>query len=92
MSVTESSSSYDNLEKMSVHELLVNMNREDKTVPLAIEKIIPDIERLVKAIVEKMAAGGRLFYIGAGTAVDWEFWMPPKFPRPTVCHMERSSA
>ncbi len=68
MSVTESSSSYDNLEKMSVHELLVNMNREDKTVPLAIEKIIPDIERLVKAIVEKMAAGGRLFYIGAGTS------------------------
>ncbi len=68
MSVTESSSSYDNLEKMSVRELLVNMNREDKTVPLAIEKIIPDIERLVEAIVKKMSDGGRLFYIGAGTS------------------------
>ncbi|MDQ2658507.1 MAG: N-acetylmuramic acid 6-phosphate etherase [Bacteroidota bacterium] len=68
MSVTESSPSYDNLEKMSVRELLVNMNREDKTVPLAIEKIIPDIERLVEAIVKKMSDGGRLFYIGAGTS------------------------
>jgi N-acetylmuramic acid 6-phosphate etherase len=53
---------------MSVHDLLMNINREDKTVPLAIEKELPRIEQLVNAIVEKMSKGGRLFYIGAGTS------------------------
>jgi N-acetylmuramic acid 6-phosphate etherase len=65
---TESSSSYDNLESMSVRDLLTNINREDKTVPQAIEKVIPRIEMLVNAVVEKMRNGGRLFYIGAGTS------------------------
>lgn len=68
MSVTESASVYNDLEKMSIRELLVNINREDKTVPLAIEKVIPQIERLVEEIVRKMQSGGRLFYIGAGTS------------------------
>lgn len=68
MSTTESSSRYDHLEKMSVLELLQNINREDKSVPLAIEKVIPKIELLVTATVEKMKNGGRLFYIGAGTS------------------------
>lgn len=66
--VTESSSYYKDLEKMSVRELLTNINREDATVPLAIQKKIPQIESLVKVIVEKMKNGGRLFYIGAGTS------------------------
>ena len=68
MSVTESSSSYHHLEKMSIRELLIGINREDKTVPLAIEKIIPKIEALVLQIVERLKNGGRLFYIGAGTS------------------------
>lgn len=68
MSTTESSSNYTNLEQMSVADLLANINREDKTVPLAIEKALPQIEALVQVIVEKMNAGGRLFYIGAGTS------------------------
>lgn len=68
MTTTETSSYYDHLEKMSVHDLLVNINREDKTVALVIEKIIPGIEALVKVIVEKMKSEGRLFYIGAGTS------------------------
>lgn len=68
MSTTESSSSYNNLEHMSVHELLLNINREDKSVPLAIEKVIPNIEKLVEVIAEKMKGEGRLFYIGAGTS------------------------
>lgn len=68
MTTTESSSHYDDLEKMSVQELLVNINKEDKTVPLAIEKVIPKIEALVNQVVEKMKEGGRLFYIGAGTS------------------------
>jgi N-acetylmuramic acid 6-phosphate etherase len=65
---TESSSRYNDLEKMSTRELLVNINREDATVPLAIERVIPSIESLVNVIVEKMSNGGRLFYIGAGTS------------------------
>lgn len=66
--VTEQASNYRHLEKMSVHELLVNINREDQTVPQAVEKAIPQIEKLVTAIADKMLAGGRLFYIGAGTS------------------------
>jgi N-acetylmuramic acid 6-phosphate etherase len=66
--VTESSSHYQDLDKMSVRDLLENINREDKTVPHAVEKEIPKIEALVKAIAEKMEQGGRLFYIGAGTS------------------------
>jgi len=68
VTTTESSSHYDHLESMSVRELLTNINKEDKTVPLAIEKVIPNIEALVNIIVEKMRGGGRLFYIGAGTS------------------------
>lgn len=68
MSTTESSSHYDDLEKMSIGDLLANMNKEDQSVPVAVQKVIPSIEILVKAIVEKMQKGGRLFYIGAGTS------------------------
>lgn len=65
---TEQSSHYEHLEKMSVADLLSNINKEDKTVPLAVEKALPQIEVLVTKIVEKMKLGGRLFYIGAGTS------------------------
>ena len=68
MSVTESSSSYQDLEKMPTLDLLNNINREDKTVAFAVEKQIPNIEKLVGIIVERMQKGGRLFYIGAGTS------------------------
>lgn len=65
---TEQSSHYDSLENMSVHDLLSNINKEDKTVPNAVEKALPQIEALVTKIVEKLKLGGRLFYIGAGTS------------------------
>ncbi|WP_420573080.1 N-acetylmuramic acid 6-phosphate etherase [Kordia sp.] len=65
---TEQDSKYNHLEKMSVSELLTNINNEDKTVPLAVEKAIPSIEKLVSEIVVRMKNGGRLFYIGAGTS------------------------
>lgn len=65
---TEQSSKYDHLEKMSVQELLFNINQEDQTVPLAVAKAMPSIEALVTQIVDKMKLGGRLFYIGAGTS------------------------
>lgn len=65
---TESASHYQDLERMSVGDLLANINREDKSVPLAVEKVIPKIEQLVLVIAERMKQGGRLFYIGAGTS------------------------
>lgn len=65
---TEQDSNYTDLDKMSVAELLHGINNEDKTVPLAVEKVIPAIEKVVNVIVEKISQGGRLFYIGAGTS------------------------
>lgn len=67
-SVTESDSLYNDLEKMPVRELLESINQEDLKVPLIVRKSIPDIARLVEAIVVRMKKGGRLFYIGAGTS------------------------
>ncbi|CAM1333037.1 N-acetylmuramic acid 6-phosphate etherase [Tenacibaculum aestuariivivum] len=65
---TEQDSNYDNLEKMTISELLSNINNEDKTVPLAVEKALPQIEKLTAQVVSKLKKGGRLFYIGAGTS------------------------
>ena len=65
---TEQDSKYNHLEKMSVTELLTNINNEDKTVPLAVEKALPQIEALTVQIVNKLQNGGRLFYLGAGTS------------------------
>lgn len=66
--ITEKTSKYRHLEKMSTVELLKNINTEDKSVPFAIEKIIPSIEKVVDAVVDRMLSGGRLFYLGAGTS------------------------
>ena len=68
MSTTESPSNYHNLHDMSIHDLLVNINREDKTVPMAVERAIPQIEQVIYQVAAKMESGGRLFYIGAGTS------------------------
>lgn len=66
--ITEQESKYNHLEKMSVLELLTSINKEDQSVPLAVQEAIPQIEKLVEAITDKMLMGGRLFYIGAGTS------------------------
>lgn len=68
ISITESSSNFDNLEKMSVAELLSNINHEDAKVHLAVRKVLPQIEKLVSKIVTRMKKGGRIFYLGAGTS------------------------
>lgn len=65
---TESTSKYNSLEKMSTYDILSNINKEDKVVPLAIEKEIKSIESFIDAAYLRMKAGGRLFYIGAGTS------------------------
>jgi N-acetylmuramic acid 6-phosphate etherase len=66
--ITEQASNYRHLENMSVKQILTNINKEDHTVASAIEKVIPQIERLVEAASDKMLMGGRMFYIGAGTS------------------------
>ncbi len=65
---TEQDSHYNHLERMTVNELLTNINKEDQTVALAVQKAIPQIEKLTEQIVNKLKSGGRLFYIGAGTS------------------------
>ena len=65
---TETSSNYNDLEDMSTKDILYNINKEDKSVPLAVEKSIPQIEALTRQISLKLKSGGRLFYIGAGTS------------------------
>lgn len=65
---TEQASKYQHLEKMPVAELLESINNEDKGVPFAVERALPQIEQLVAQVVDKMKSGGRLFYIGAGTS------------------------
>lgn len=66
--ITEQPSPHRHLEQLSIRELLIRINEEDKKVPYAVEKAIPAIEALVSAITDKMLAGGRLFYLGAGTS------------------------
>ena len=66
--VTEQESKYRNIDEMSALDILKGINNEDKSVPLAVEKVIPQIEKLALAVTERMKSGGRLFYIGAGTS------------------------
>lgn len=65
---TEQDSKYDHLEKMSVSELLTNINNEDQLVALAVKQSLPQIESLTHQIIKKLKVGGRLFYMGAGTS------------------------
>lgn len=66
--ITEQSSRYDHLERMSTEELLKAINTEDRTVPVAVAGAIPQIRRLVDGIVERVPRRGRVFYLGAGTS------------------------
>lgn len=68
LKITEQPSLYDNLEQKSLLDILTEINREDQKVALAVQKTIPEIEKLTTGIVERMHRGGRLFYIGAGTS------------------------
>lgn len=65
---TEQDSHYSNLEQKTIRELLETINNEDQSVPKAVAKVLPQIERLVKKVTEQLQQGGRLFYIGAGTS------------------------
>ena len=66
--ITEQDSNHRHLDKMSVNEMLVNINKEDQSVPKAIKGCIDKIGVVVKLVADHLLAGGRLFYIGAGTS------------------------
>lgn len=66
--VTEQESLYQDIDKMSVAQILENINNEDQKVALSVQKALPQIKKLTTAVAERMANGGRLFYIGAGTS------------------------
>ncbi len=76
------------IDQMSTREVLVTINKEDKTVPYAVEKAIPQIEEFVDAVVASMKKGGRLFYVGAGTSgrlgVLDASEIPPTFSAPNT--------
>ncbi|MBN9381956.1 MAG: N-acetylmuramic acid 6-phosphate etherase [Chitinophagaceae bacterium] len=65
--ITEQPSPHRHLEKMSIEDITTRINQEDSTVPGAIKKVLPAINRLIAAVVDKLKAGGRLFYLGAGS-------------------------
>ncbi len=66
--ITELSSEFDNLEQMSVNEILSGINQEDAKIHLAVKKVLPQIQKLVEKVVERIKNGGRVFYLGAGTS------------------------
>jgi N-acetylmuramic acid 6-phosphate etherase len=66
--ITEKDSGYDNLEQMSISQLIHFINQEDKTVAFSVEKVLDKVEKLAEAAFDKMKGGGRMFYIGAGTS------------------------
>lgn len=68
LSITEYPSNFENLDGMTINELLTNINQEDTKVPLAVKAAIPQIEMLIEQILKRMQRGGRLFYLGAGTS------------------------
>ena len=68
VSITESPSNFQHLDKMSVREILTGINQEDAKIHLAIERVIPQIETLIEQIMERVPSGGRVFYLGAGTS------------------------
>lgn len=89
--ISEQPSLYNDLEKKSVREILEDINTEDQKVALAVQKAIPQIEKLVTQIVPRMKQGGRIFYMGAGTSGRLVCWMLQKFLQHSVCLLRSSS-
>ena len=66
--ITEEDSRHDDLERMSVADLVRLINSEDQTVALSVQKVLPHVAALAQTAADRMQAGGRMFYIGAGTS------------------------
>ncbi len=72
------------IDRVSTLEMCRIINDEDKTVPLAVERVLPDIAAAIDVIHTQVSGGGRLIYLGAGNIVVWGFWMPANVRRPTA--------
>lgn len=83
--ISEQPSLYNDLEKKSVREILEDINTEDQKVALAVQRAIPQIEKLVTQIVPRMKQGGRIFYMGAGTSGRLGVLDASEFHRLSVC-------
>ncbi|MCR1838134.1 N-acetylmuramic acid 6-phosphate etherase [Pasteurella caecimuris] len=57
-----------NIDQLSALEIVTLMNQEDRQIPLAIERVLPQIAQAVEVIVKAFQQGGRLIYIGSGTS------------------------
>lgn len=66
--ITESPSLYRHLETKTTIEIATDINTEDMKVAPAVQKVLPQIGDLIECVAQRMLAGGRLFYIGAGTS------------------------
>ena len=84
--ITEQPSLYNDLEKKPIGEILQEINAEDHKVADAVERSIPQIEKLVSQIIPRVKKGGRIFYMGAGTSgrlgVLDASEIPPTFGKP----------
>ena len=56
------------IDLLSSHEIIERINQQDKQVPLAVEKVLPEIAQAVDKITEAFRKGARLIYMGAGTS------------------------
>ncbi len=56
------------LDRMSVREIIETINSEDGTIAASVQAALPQIEKAVIAIAERLKRGGKLYYIGAGTS------------------------
>jgi len=87
--ITETPSLHNNLDQMATQEILDAINSEDAKIAIAVQKTIPQITKLVDALVERFGKGGRLFYIGAGTSGRLGILdaseIPPTFGMPAEC-------
>ena len=68
--ITESDSLYNNLELLSIKDIIKFINVEDQKIHLAVKKALPEIEKLIINVYEKLKLGGRLFYVGAEQVED----------------------
>ncbi|MEU0480944.1 N-acetylmuramic acid 6-phosphate etherase [Streptosporangium sp. NPDC006013] len=68
LSTEQSDPRYNRIDLLSTEQVARLMNAADSTVPAAVAASIPEISAAIDAVVARMKAGGRLFYVGAGTS------------------------
>lgn len=83
--ISEQPSLYDDLEKKSIREILEDINKEDQKVAIAVQKAIPQIEKLVTQIVPRMKQGDAFSIWEPAPADASEYSTLQKSHLPSVC-------